>query len=77
MFKNKKKTFFSGVVECMAAGLIMVAHKSGGPKTDIIIETEDSRTGFLAVDDDEYAQVLAFILQMSQKQKEKIILAAR
>ncbi len=37
--------FGIAVVEMMAAGLITVAHRSGGPLTDIISERE---TGFLA-----------------------------
>lgn len=35
------------LLECMAAGLITVAHNSGGPQTDII---DDGRDGFLADD---------------------------
>ncbi|KAG8226387.1 hypothetical protein J437_LFUL011924 [Ladona fulva] len=43
--------FGIGIVECMAAGLIMVAHRSGGPEADIIVENEGSRNGFLAADE--------------------------
>lgn len=67
----------SGVVECLAAGLLTIAHRSGGPKTDIIIESEGSRNGFLAASDDEYAQAMASIIRMPAKQRERVILAAR
>ncbi len=41
----KEEHFGIAVVEMMTAGLITVAHRSGGPLTDIISERE---TGFLA-----------------------------
>ena len=44
------------VVELMAAGLVTIAHRSGGPKSDII---EEGRTGFLAETAEEYAKLLA------------------
>ncbi|XP_066991027.1 GDP-Man:Man(3)GlcNAc(2)-PP-Dol alpha-1,2-mannosyltransferase [Anabrus simplex] len=69
--------FGIGVVECMAAGLIMVAHRSGGPRMDIVEEAEASRTGFLATDEAEYAQAIAAILTMSPGARRKIQEAAR
>ena len=64
--------FGIGVVEMMAAGLVTVAHNSGGPKTDIIVplevEEENStrveakQTGFLASTVDEYAEAMNAIL---------------
>ncbi|KAL0280788.1 UNVERIFIED_CONTAM: hypothetical protein PYX00_001979 [Menopon gallinae] len=69
--------FGIGVVECLAAGLITIAHRSGGPKTDIIIESEGSRNGFLAADDDEYAHAMATIFLMTPKQRESVIMSAR
>lgn len=56
--------FVTGVVECMAAGLIMIAHRSGGPQMDIIEEAEGSRNGFLALDETEYANAIAAVLRM-------------
>lgn len=44
------------VVELMAAGLVTLAHNSGGPKADIIIP---GKTGFLAATAEEYAAHLA------------------
>eukprot|EP00008_Paramoeba_atlantica_P001349 CAMPEP_0201501614 /NCGR_PEP_ID=MMETSP0151_2-20130828/83682_1 /ASSEMBLY_ACC=CAM_ASM_000257 /TAXON_ID=200890 /ORGANISM="Paramoeba atlantica, Strain 621/1 / CCAP 1560/9" /LENGTH=60 /DNA_ID=CAMNT_0047895131 /DNA_START=1046 /DNA_END=1225 /DNA_ORIENTATION=+ len=46
--------FGIGVVEFMAAGLIPVAHNSGGPKMDIVIHD----TGYLAKDPKEYGEAL-------------------
>lgn len=69
--------FGIGIVECMAAGLIMVAHKSGGPMLDIIEETNTSRNGFLAEDDTEYARVIAVILVMSENVRSRIRESAR
>jgi len=44
--------FGIGIVEMMAAGLIVVAHRSGGPQSDII---HPGKTGFLASNASEYA----------------------
>ena len=41
----------SAVVEMMAAGLVTLAHRSGGPLMDIVVEEESSRNGFLASHD--------------------------
>lgn len=54
--------FGISVVEQMAAGLIVVAHKSGGPLLDIIETSEGSRLGFLASTPEEYAYVIKYIL---------------
>lgn len=61
----------------MAAGLIMVANRSGGPLMDIIETSEGSQTGFLAVDAMEYAKYLAMILYSSKEHINKIRIAAR
>mmetsp|Transcript_30798 Transcript_30798/g.35410 ORF Transcript_30798/g.35410 Transcript_30798/m.35410 type:complete len:533 (-) Transcript_30798:52-1650(-) len=53
--------FGIGIVEMMAAGLITVAHNSGGPKSDIIKENE---TGYLASTKEEYANALYKILNL-------------
>ncbi len=43
----------------LAAGLSTVAHRSGGPLMDIVSESpEQSRNGFLAVTEEEYADTL-------------------
>lgn len=69
--------FGIGVVECMAAGLIMVAHRSGGPQMDIVIEEEGSRNGFLAADENEFAFAIVKILKMSPRDRRTIREAAR
>ena len=50
----------------MAAGLIIVAHRSGGPQADIII---DGQTGFLADDLDSYITTMEQILTMTDSQR--------
>ncbi|KAH8314805.1 hypothetical protein KR067_001283, partial [Drosophila pandora] len=54
--------FGIGIVDCMAAGLIMVAHRSGGPLLDIVETSEGSQNGFLAVDAVDYAENLLNII---------------
>uniref|UniRef100_A0A3Q0QVA3 GDP-Man:Man(3)GlcNAc(2)-PP-Dol alpha-1,2-mannosyltransferase n=1 Tax=Amphilophus citrinellus TaxID=61819 RepID=A0A3Q0QVA3_AMPCI len=55
---------FGIVVECMAAGKVILAHKSGGPKLDIVVPFEEGQTGFLADDEDSYAEAIERILAM-------------
>lgn len=69
--------FGISIVESMAAGLIMVAHNSGGPRADIIETQANSTTGFLADTEQKYAKLLAFIINMSQHERDSIRLAAR
>ncbi|XP_068558028.1 GDP-Man:Man(3)GlcNAc(2)-PP-Dol alpha-1,2-mannosyltransferase-like [Cebidichthys violaceus] len=57
--------FGIGVVECMAAGTIVLAHKSGGPKLDIVVPYEGGQTGFLADSEDGYAAAMEAILALS------------
>ncbi|XP_070694835.1 GDP-Man:Man(3)GlcNAc(2)-PP-Dol alpha-1,2-mannosyltransferase-like [Pempheris klunzingeri] len=57
--------FGIGVVECMAAGTIVLAHKSGGPKLDIVVPYEGGETGFLADSEDSYAAAMETILLLS------------
>lgn len=61
----------------MASGLIMVAHRSGGPKMDIIEESEGSRNGYLATFETEYALAIATIIQLPESIRNKIREAAR
>lgn len=69
--------FGIAVVEMMAAGLITVAHRSGGPLLDIIETSESSRLGFLAISAQEYAHTLKYILYMSEEEIEEIREKAR
>ena len=62
----------------MAAGLIMVAHNSGGPRMDIIIGSNGAQpVGFLASDELEYAEIICRIIRMPADEREKIREAAR
>lgn len=72
-----KENYYIGIVESMAAGLIMIATKSGGPLTDIIETSVGSQTGFLASSAIEYAQCIRYILSLSDDEKELIRSAAR
>ncbi|XP_018572370.1 GDP-Man:Man(3)GlcNAc(2)-PP-Dol alpha-1,2-mannosyltransferase isoform X2 [Anoplophora glabripennis] len=64
--------FGISVVEQMAAGLIMVAHRSGGPLLDIIETSESSRLGFLAQMPQEFAYIIKFILELSDEEVNEI-----
>eukprot|EP01095_Lingulamoeba_sp_RSL-Kostka_P006518 TRINITY_DN2050_c0_g1_i1.p1 TRINITY_DN2050_c0_g1~~TRINITY_DN2050_c0_g1_i1.p1 ORF type:complete len:349 (-),score=81.97 TRINITY_DN2050_c0_g1_i1:64-1110(-) len=55
--------FGIGVVELLAAGVITIAHNSGGPKTDIVVPYNDNKTGFLASTVEEYSNQLYDILK--------------
>ena len=55
--------FGISIVEMMAAGLVVVAHNSGGPKDDIINISKQSRTGYLASNSQEYADIIEDLLE--------------
>ncbi|KAL7752476.1 asparagine-linked glycosylation protein [Sorochytrium milnesiophthora] len=57
--------FGIGIVEYMAAGLIPLAHNSGGPRMDIVVAHNGQPTGFLASTVDEYVEAMDQILSMS------------
>jgi alpha-1,2-mannosyltransferase len=53
--------FGIGIVEMMAAGLLVVAHDSGGPRADIIATSDESKTqwtGYRATTVEQYADAL-------------------
>jgi alpha-1,2-mannosyltransferase len=56
--------FGIGIVEMMAAGLIVIAHNSGGPKSDIIIPFEGKQTGYLATTPEEYAAAVYKVMTL-------------
>jgi len=70
-------TYVAGVVECMAAGTLMLAHNSGGPKLDIVIDYKDRPTGYLADDVKSYAAALATIFGLEEKVRNDIRINAR
>jgi len=57
--------FGINIVELMAAGVIPVAHASGGPLKDIIVPFNGERTGFHAVTCEEFADALQTVLTLS------------
>uniref|UniRef100_A0A8C2V200 GDP-Man:Man(3)GlcNAc(2)-PP-Dol alpha-1,2-mannosyltransferase n=2 Tax=Chinchilla lanigera TaxID=34839 RepID=A0A8C2V200_CHILA len=69
--------FGIGVVECMAAGTVILAHNSGGPKLDIVVPHEGEMTGFLAESEEDYAETMAHILSLSAEKRLQIRKSAR
>lgn len=61
----------------MAAGTIVLAHKSGGPKLDIVVPYEGRQTGFLADSEDSYAAVMETILALAPSARLEIRRNAR
>uniref|UniRef100_A0A6I8SL47 GDP-Man:Man(3)GlcNAc(2)-PP-Dol alpha-1,2-mannosyltransferase n=1 Tax=Xenopus tropicalis TaxID=8364 RepID=A0A6I8SL47_XENTR len=61
--------FGIGIVECMAAGTIILAHNSGGPKLDIVVPYEEHETGFLADSVESYAAAMDYILCLTPEQR--------
>ncbi|KAJ8552622.1 hypothetical protein ON010_g9922 [Phytophthora cinnamomi] len=60
-------------VEMMAAGMLVVANNSGGPKADIV----KSETGCLALTADEYADKMLLLLEKSPAEAVEMRSAAR
>lgn len=69
--------FGIAVVEMLAGGLLTIAHRSGGPLMDIIVEDSNGRNGFLSVNDKEYAANISFILGMTPEGRQNIRERAR
>lgn len=69
--------FGIGIVECMAAGKIILAHQSGGPKLDIVVPFEGGQTGFLADDEDSYTEMIERILALPSTSRLQIRRNAR
>lgn len=69
--------FGIGVVEMMAAGLLVVAHDSGGPKADIVTPFAGRQTGFLARSCEEYADAIKDALSMDEARMIQIRRSAR
>jgi len=70
--------FGISVVEMLAAGLVVVAHNSGGPRMDIVVPHDGpDAVGFLATTPQEYAACLARALGMSKQDAAALRLRAR
>lgn len=61
----------------MAAGTIILAHNSGGPKLDIVVPYEGSITGFLSENEEDYADTMAQIFSLSPAKRLEIRQNAR
>eukprot|EP01017_Pseudomicrothorax_dubius_P050633 TRINITY_DN9622_c0_g1_i2.p1 TRINITY_DN9622_c0_g1~~TRINITY_DN9622_c0_g1_i2.p1 ORF type:complete len:482 (-),score=105.37 TRINITY_DN9622_c0_g1_i2:138-1583(-) len=68
--------FGIGIVEMMAAGIIVVAHNSAGPREDIIQEASDfkSQCGFLAKSEEEYCDALLLMIKNYNNNSEQLSL---
>ncbi|KAG7345894.1 glycosyltransferase [Nitzschia inconspicua] len=60
----RQEHFGIGIVEMMAAGLLVIAHDSGGPKSDIV---QPGVSGFLATTAEEYADAMYQALTMDKE----------
>ncbi|KAL3498259.1 hypothetical protein ACH5RR_040991 [Cinchona calisaya] len=69
--------FGISVVEYMAAGAIPIAHKSAGPKMDIVLAEDGQQTGFLAQTVQEYAESIIKIIEMPESERLVMAAAAR
>jgi alpha-1,2-mannosyltransferase len=65
----RQEHFGIGIVEMMAAGLLVIAHDSGGPKTDIV---DPGISGFLATTPEEYATAIHQALTMDMEADAKM-----
>ncbi|KAF9046273.1 glycosyltransferase family 4 protein [Panaeolus papilionaceus] len=64
--------FGINIIEFMAAGVIPVAHASGGPLKDIIVPYQGERTGFHATNTLEFAQAMHTVLTLSPEDERNI-----
>ena len=61
--------FGINVVEFMAAGLITIAHASGGPLLDIVVPRDGKPTGFHASTVGAFARRLDKVVSMEEEEK--------
>ena len=69
--------FGIGLVECMAAGCIVIGHSSGGPQKDIVVKWQGKKTGFLAASQEHYVSCLHEVFYMSEEKRTHIASSAR
>ena len=69
--------FGISLVEMMSAGCVMLGHNSGGPKCDIICDFKGERTGFLALDEEDFGNKLKEIFSLSKEDRNSIRTNAR
>ncbi len=66
--------FGISIVEMMAAGLVTIAHDSGGPQSDIIL---DESQGFLCTTVEQYAEALERLLSPTRAEAKQQVEALR
>lgn len=59
----KLEHFGISIVEMMSAGIVTIAHNSGGPKLDIIGGYKEGVVGYLATEVDGYAEHVTFAMK--------------
>lgn len=69
--------FGIGLVECMAAGCVMIGHDSGGPRMDIVTDWKGQRTGLLAACLEHYTSCLFEVFHMSDADRNRLVSSAR
>jgi len=69
--------FGISVVEGMAAGTVMLAHNSGGPQMDIVVPYSGKPTGFLASNEENFANAMKKIFDMSESDRQELCQNAR
>ena len=69
--------FGIGLVECMAAGCIMIGHNSGGPKMDILVEWHGQQVGYLADTEDSFVSSLHDVFNMPELERRVMATKAR
>lgn len=61
----------------MAAGTVIIAHNSGGPKLDIVVPFNEEPTGFLADDEESYVGAMTTVFRMSDDDRLRLRSVAR
>ena len=69
--------FGIGNVEGLAAGLIPVVHKSGGPYLDIVVPWEGKEIGYHAENEEEYADAFKAVSEMQDDERLEMRLRGR
>jgi alpha-1,2-mannosyltransferase len=65
------------IVEYQASGLIPLAHKSGGPLADIVVDYQGKKTGYLADNKDDYAKYMDQIFKEYNGKKSDLQIGSR
>jgi len=77
MHTMREEHFGINVVEFMAAGVVPLAHDSGGPAMDIVTPWNGQTTGRLASDEESYAVALHELFALEPDERRNMAAAAR